>query len=438
MQQQDNITSLPVGEGPGVKAEETWGTPPLPLANYRVVDFGTAWAGPMAAQLLADLGAQVIKVESRARLDGLRLGRPIVGEDIAGGDRGLWPELQPVFHGINRNKLSVTLNLKTAEGLALVRQLLAGSDVALNNYSPGVLQRLGLDYPQLRRLRPDIILVSMPALGETGPLRDMLAYAPIIQALSGLMSVVGYDGDEPLVGELQAPWSDVVAAIHAALAAVAALRYRNLTGQGQFIEVAQLEATASLLGEAFLSCQMTGQVPRPQGNYDPAYAPHNNYPCAEPDRWVAIAVGSQEEWQAFCAALGRPPWTAEARFADLLTRLEHRQDLDTLVSRWTQQHTAQEITDLLQAHGVAAMPVMNIEDQFLDPHLQERQAYLDVEHPHVGAEWLYGMPWLLGETPGGIRAPAPLLGQHNGYVFQELLGLAADEVRRLEKVEVIY
>ena len=161
------------------------------MSRFRVVDFGTAWAGPMAAQLLADLGAEVIKVESRERMDGLRLGRPIVGDDIAGGDRGLWPELQPVFHGINRNKLSITLNLKTAQGLELVTELLARSDVAINNYSPGVLERLGLSYPELRRIRPDIILVSMPAMGKVGPLRDVLAYAPIIQALSGLMSVVG-------------------------------------------------------------------------------------------------------------------------------------------------------------------------------------------------------------------------------------------------------
>jgi benzylsuccinate CoA-transferase BbsF subunit len=414
----------------------------LPLSRYRIVDFGTAWAGPMATQLLADLGAEVIKVESRARLDGLRLGRPIVGDDIAGGDRGLWPELQPVFHGINRNKLSVTLNLKTAEGLELVRELLARSDVALNNYSPGVLQRLGLDYPELCKLHPDIILVSMPALGETGPLRDVLAYAPIIQALSGLMSVVGYAGDEQLVGELQAPWSDVVAAIHAALAMVAALRHRNNTGRGQFIEVAQLEATTSMLGEALLDYQMTGEVPRPRGNYDPAYAPHNNYPCRDSetgaDRWVAIAVGSAAEWQSFCAALGHPDWAAAARFANLTGRLEHIAELDVHVAEWTKQRTAQEVTDLLQAHGVAAMPVMNIEDQFLDPHLQERQAYLDVEHPHVGAEWLYGMPWLLGDTPGGIRAPAPLLGQHNEYVFQQLLGVPATEMRKLEERQVIY
>ena len=148
----------------------------LPLKNYRVMDLGTAWAGPMATQMLADMGAQVIKVESRERMDGLRLGRPIVGEDAAGGDRGLWPELQPVFHSLNRNKLGVTLNLKTTEGVSLAKELASGCDVVLDNYSPGVSQRLGLDYPALRQVRPDIICVSMPAMGDTGPLRDVLAY----------------------------------------------------------------------------------------------------------------------------------------------------------------------------------------------------------------------------------------------------------------------
>jgi benzylsuccinate CoA-transferase BbsF subunit len=409
-----------------------------PLSRYRVVDFGTAWAGPMAAQLLADVGAEVIKVESRARLDGLRLGRPIVGEDLAGGDRGLWPELQPVFHGINRNKLSVTLNLKTEEGVRLARELIARSDVVMNNYSPGVLERLGLGYAHLRQLRPDIILVSMPSVGETGPLRDILAYAPIIQALSGLMSLVGYHEDEPLVGELQAPWSDVVAALHAALAAVAALRHRNLTGAGQFIEVAQLEATTSMLGEAILEYQMTGQAARPQGNYDPDFAPHNNYPSAGEDKWVSIAVRTEEEWRAFCRALGNPPWTRDSRFADKSSRLQHLQELDQHIRSWTEQHSAQEITELLQQHGVAAMPVMNIEDQFADPHLQERQAYVDIEHPQVGVEWLYGMSWLLSGTPGSIRAPAPLLGQHNQYVFHQLLGLPAAELERLQATQVVY
>ncbi|MFB3098217.1 MAG: CaiB/BaiF CoA transferase family protein [Dehalococcoidia bacterium] len=410
----------------------------LPLANFRVVDFGTAWAGPMAAQLLGDLGAQVIKVESRARLDGLRLGRPIIGDNIAEGDRGLWPELQPVFHGINRNKLSITLNLKTDMGLDLAKQLIAGSDVVMNNYSPGVLERLDLDYPNLSRLRPDIILVSMPSVGETGPLRDILAYAPIIQALSGFMSLVGYGKDEPLVGELQAPWSDAVASLHAGLAAVAALKHRNRTGEGQFIEVAQLEATTSMLGEAILGYQMTGETPSPQGNRDEEFAPHSNYRCAGEDQWVAIAVGSEEEWQSFCQALDNPEWTRSPKFAHRADRLRHQEELDEEVSGWTSTRAAQEITALLQAHGVAAMPVMNIADQFSDPHLSERQFYVDIDHPHVGAEWISGMPWQLSDTPGQIRTPAPLLGQHNDYILGELLGLSAESLAALESQGVVY
>ena len=412
--------------------------PILPLSSYRIVDFGTAWAGPMAAQLLADLGAEVIKVETRTRLDGLRLGRPMVGEDLAGGDRGLWSELQPVFHGINRNKLGVTLNLKTEAGLDLVRQLIVQSDVVMNNYSPGVLERLGLHYPQLRQLCPDIILVSMPSVGESGPLKDILAYAPIIQALSGLMSLVGYSQDEPLVGELQAPWSDVVAAMHAALATVAALRHRSRTGEGQFIEVAQLEATTSMLGEGILEYQMAGRALKPRGNYDPDFAPHNNYPCAGDDQWVSIAVRTEEEWQSFCRALGNPDWTGDPRFADKKSRLLNSPELDRLLTAWTHQHTREEVTRLLQQHGVAAMPVMNIEDQFADPHWQERRAYVDIEHPHVGAEWLYGMPWLLSDTPGSVRTPAPLLGQHNEYVFCHLLGLSVGELERLQAAQVVY
>ncbi|MCH8195777.1 MAG: CoA transferase, partial [Chloroflexi bacterium] len=155
------------------------------LGRFRVLDFGTAWAAPMASQLLADMGAEVVKVESRVRLDGLRLGRPIVGDDVAGGDRGRWPELQPVFHGLNRNKLGITVNLKHADGVELIKRLAGQTDVVIHNYSPGVLERLGLDYDALRAVRPDIIVVGMPAAGETGPLSNVIAYAPIILALSG-------------------------------------------------------------------------------------------------------------------------------------------------------------------------------------------------------------------------------------------------------------
>ena len=404
------------------------------LAGYRVVDLGSAWAAPMAAHLLADMGAEVIKVESRAKMDGMRLGRPMVGEDAAGGDEGRWPELQPVFHGLNRNKQSVTLNLKEPEGIDLLRGLIARSDVVIDNFSPGVMGRLGLDYAALRRLRPDIVVVAMPAAGNSGPLRDVIAYAPIVLALSGLMSLVGYE-DGALVGELQSAWSDAVAGLHAAMAATAALRHRSRTGRGQYIEAAQLESTVSWLGEAVMDVTMNRRAPAPIGNIGVGLAPHGVYPCAGADRWISIAVGGEDEWRGLCAAarrLGSAPWTRDARFADSYRRLRQREALDAALRRWTVSFDAVELTGVLQAEGVAAFPVMNIEDQFLDPHFRERGAWVEMEHPMAGAEWLYGLAWHLSRTPGRIASPAPLLGQHNERVLGGLLGVPQEELRRLE------
>ena len=411
-----------------------------PLHNVRVVDLGSAWAGPMAGQLLADMGAQVIKVESRARMDGMRLGRPMVGEDISGGDRGLWPELQPVFHGLNRNKLSITMNLRADAGRATLRRLVSISDVVLANFSPGVLERLGMDYDALRTVKPDIIVAAMPAFGDTGPLRDMLAYAPIIQALSGMMSLVGYapEDGEPLVGELQAAWSDTVAALYTALSIAAALRHRNRTGCGQYVEAAHLEGTASMLGVPMLQHQMTGAIPTPPGNDDPDFAPHNNYPCAEADTWVAISVGADAEWDALVDVVGDKTLAHSPDFADHSARWNNRRALDKAISAWTRTRSAPEITALLQARGVAAMPVMNIADQFADPHLNARETYVEVEHPRVGAEMVYGVPWRFSDTPGGVHNPAPLLGQHNDYVLGQVLGIDESRLNRLAAEQVVY
>ena len=406
------------------------------MEGYRIVDFGTAWAGPMATQLLADFGAQVVKVESRARMDGLRLGRPIVGEDIAGGDRGLWPELQPAFHSLNRNKMGVTINIKQPEGIALIKDLVACSDVVLNNFSAGVMKRAGLAYHDLRAVRPDIIVVSMPAAGDEGPLSNALTYAPIIQALSGFASLVGYP-EEPLVGQVQSAWSDAIAALHAALATVAALRHRNLTGEGQHIEVSQLSATTALLGEPLMDWHMNGRTTEPQGNLSIEFAPHNNYLCAGDDRWVAIAVRTEQEWLAFCVTIGRPEWTRDPRFQDRESRVREHAELDSLVTEWTRQYSPREVTEILQDAGVAAMPLMNIADQFEDPYFHERQAFIETEHPHVGAEWLYGLPFLFSDIPAGIRRHAPLIGEHNQYVFGELLGVSQEELGRLEDTGVV-
>ena len=416
-----------------------------PLSNVRVVDLGSAWAGPMAGHLLADMGAEVIKVESRARMDGMRLGRPMVGDDMVGGDRGLWPELQPVFHGLNRNKLSVTLNLRTEMGRSILQRLASVSDVVLANFSPGVLERLGMDHASLSRVKPDIIVASMPAFGDTGPLRDMVAYAPIIQAMSGMMSLVGYPPEEgePLVGELQAAWSDTVAALCTALGVAAALRHRNRTGQGQYVEAAHLEGTAALLGVPMLEYQMTGEIPVPPGNDNPDFAPHNNYPCAGEDAWVAIAVRTDEEWRALAGVIERDSaersgLADDARFVDSSSRSRNRRDLDALVAEWTRKFTAQQVVDRLQGVRVAAMPVMNIADQFADPHLNSRETYVEIDHPHVGAEMVYGVPWRFSDTPGSVQAPAPLLGQHNEYVLQQLLGMDGERIGELVAQQVVY
>jgi crotonobetainyl-CoA:carnitine CoA-transferase CaiB-like acyl-CoA transferase len=408
------------------------------LAGYRILDFGTAFASPMAAHLLADMGAEVIKIESHTRLDGLRLGRPIVGEDIAGGDRGEWPEYQPVFHGLNRSKLGITVNIKHPEGVELLKRLVRISDVVMNNFSPGVMDRAGLGYDVLRAEKPDLIYVSLPAAGESGPLRDIVTYAPVIAALAGISGLVGYSGArEDFVGTLQVAFCDAVGALHAVVAILAALRHRQATGEGQAIEIAQWEAAVSMLGEGILDYVMNGRVLTPVGNAHPSMMPHDNYRCAGEDAWVAIAVRSEDEWRAFCQATGHPEWAEDRRFADVYQRRRHGADLDALITAWTSQRPPYEVMETLQAAGVAAMPVMNLEDQFRDPHLRAREIHVESEHPKVGLEFLHGIPWRLSDTPGRIRRPAPLLGEHNQYVFGDLLGLPGAEIQRLVETGAI-
>jgi benzylsuccinate CoA-transferase BbsF subunit len=414
-------------------------TPPDALGGYRILDFGTAFASPMAAHLLADMGAEVIKIESQTRLDGLRLGRPIVGEDIAGGDRGEWPEYQPVFHGLNRNKLGITVNIKHLEGVDLLKRLVRISDVVINNFSPGVMDRAGLGYDVLRAEKPDLIYVSLPAAGESGPLRDIVTYAPVIAALAGISGLVGYSAArQDFVGTLQVAFCDAVGALHAVVAILAALRHRQSTNEGQAIEIAQWEATVSMLGEGLLDYVMNGRVLGPIGNAHPSMVPHDNYRCAGDDAWVAIAVRSEDEWRTFCGAVGHPEWIDDPRFADAYRRRQHRSELDAMITSWTSQRAPYEVMETLQAAGVAAMPVMNLDDQFRDLHLREREIHLESEHPKVGLEFLHGIPWRLSDTPGRIRRPAPLLGEHNQYVFSDLLELPAVEIQRLMELGAIY
>jgi benzylsuccinate CoA-transferase BbsF subunit len=414
-----------------------------PLAGYRVVDFGSAWAGPQMAHILADLGAEVIKVESRTRIDYGRIGGAASSKDvvvktpeaIAAVDPDRL-ELNPVFHLLNRGKKGITVDFARPEGTELVRELVKRSDVVADNFTPGVLEKYGLGYNDLARVKPDIVVVSMCFAGHTGPLKGTRGYAPIITALSGFDSFVGYP-DETVPCGPRFAFGDHVAAMHGAVAALIALVHRNRTGEGQYIDISEWEATTSLLGEPLMEYLMNGRIPGPTGNRDTLLAPHGYYPCRE-GGWVSLALKTDDEWQALCKAMGNPSWCQDERFGDGFGRLTHSEELDRLLSQWTAGLTAGEITAALQKAGVAAAPFLTSRAQYHDPHLRHRGVFVEVTHPKVGKETFYGIPWKLSDTPGEVKASGPTLGQDNEYVFKEVLGLSDSEYDRLVAERIIY
>lgn len=415
-----------------------------PLEGYRVIDFGSAWAVPQMTHIAADMGAEVIKVESHKRVDygrvasmatvkGMSIKTP---DDIFTVDPDLL-EKSPVFHMMNRGKLGITVDITKPKGAELMRELIKMCDVVADNFSPGVLDRHGLGYESLAEIKPDIIVVSLCLAGHTGPRSSSRGYAPIITALAGTDSLVGYH-DDVTPCAMRFAYGDHVAALHGAFIMMAALIHRNQTGEGQYIDISQWEATTSLLGEPLMDYSMNGRIQRPRGNRDPVMAPHGFYSCKGEDQWVSIAVKTEEEWHGFCKALGNPTWTLDQRFADSFHRLQNQDDLDQLVSQWTRNYSAREVTEILQKSGVAAAPFMISKDQYHDPHFHERGIFVEVDHPISGTETFYGIPWKLSETPGRIRGSGPLLGQDNELVFKKLVGLSQGDYDRLVEEEVIF
>lgn len=400
-----------------------------PLHGYRVLDFGWVLAGAIPGMVLADMGAEVIKVETRQRLDYMRMGRPIIGTERD-------PEQHPMFHNVNRSKLSITLNTSRPEAVELARRLCSHCDVVIENFSPGVMDRLGLGYQALRRVKPDIIMVSISSNGQTGPLRDLRAYAPSIGALAGLDSTVGYDGERPL--GLKHAYADICGALHGVFSIVAALYSRRRTGRGRYIDLSMLRATVATMGVGLMEYAMTGRVLGPRGNFSPVMSPYGNYPCRGEDAWVSIAVRTEEEWQGLREAIGDPEWMGDPSFGSRFQRLNHRRELDRRLSIWTSGFSPQEVTQRLQAHGVAAVPVMDAEERLFDPHFRDRGLYQDVDHPALGSEPIFNLMWQLSRTPPAIRGHAPLLGQHNRQVFGGILGLPDHQIKRLEEDQVLW
>ncbi len=420
--------NAPAGNSPNAPA----GNAPVSegvLSGCRVLDFGWVLAGALPGMALADMGAEVIKVETRQRLDYMRLGRPIVGDQPD-------PEQNPMFHNVNRGKLSVTLNIGEPDAVALAKGLAARCDVVIENFSPGVMERLGLGYETLRSVKPDIIMASISSTGQEGPLRDLRAYAPSIGSLSGLDSTMGYEGGGPL--GLKHAFGDICGALHAVFAIVSALYRRNQTGAGQYIDVSMLRATVVTQGVGLMEHALTGRSLRPRGNYDPTMAPYGNYPCAGADSWVSIAVASPDEWQGLVDAMDNPQWAGDNRFRSQYRRQRHRRELDALLAQWTAQHDAAALTALLQRHGVAAAPVLSAAERLFHPHFMERGLYSDIDHPALGAEPIFNLMWGLSKTPSAVRRHAPLLGEHNRQVLCGTLGLAEAELAELAERRVVY
>lgn len=394
-----------------------------PLTGLRVIDLSWAWAGGTVGSVLADFGADVIKIESMSHLDPMRMGNPLLG-----GDSGL--EQSGLHHNVNRNKRSVAIDIKRPEGATLARKLAATSDLFLTNLSAGTLSARGLGYSVLSEDNPGLIYLSNTGVGQHGPLCEIRAYAPVITALSGVDSITGYP-DEPALG-LQHGIADPNAALHGVLAVLAALLERERSGLGQFIDLSQLESMVSLIGGHLVANQLDAGVDdAPVGNRDPLMAPHGIYPSAGDDRWIAIACTDDECWRLLRRTIGDPEWSRDSRFDSLPGRLAAQDELDRHLSECTGGLDRWMLAEQLQAAGVPAAPLLDTADRFSDEHLRARGAFVGVDHPVVGAEFVYGLPWKLSRTPGRVTTAAPLLGQHTREVLSELLALPSDEIDAL-------
>ncbi|HTZ13896.1 MAG TPA: CoA transferase [Mycobacterium sp.] len=378
-----------------------------PLEGVRVIELTKVWAGPYAGKLLAFLGAEVIKVESSGNPDEMRA---YGGTDI---------NHAPYFLSINAEVLSVELDLKSAADTDRLRDLIAHSDIVINNLRPGAMERLGLGYQQLTSIKPDIISVSIKMWGNDGPLGYQTGYAPCFAALAGIASLVGYPGGPPLGTSIRYGDSTVGAA--AAFAAVAALLHRDLTGEGQFVDLSAVETLSSMIGDCLLEQDLTGKQLLPEGNHHPDMSPHNCYPCSGGD-WISIAVAEDTQWRALCEVLDAGTLAGDARYVAMPGRLEHADALDRELARFTSRHDAGQLAQRLRSAGVPSSKSATSLDVIGDQMLWDRELYRFVSDHREGQRPIVAAPWRMSVAPAQIACGAPDLGEHNDYVLNEILG----------------
>lgn len=403
----------------------------LPLEGVLILDLAHVYAGPTCSRILSDLGADVIKIEGLRRPDLVR--NILIADNNIEGDffnRGSYFAIR------NAGKRSLTLNLDEAQGVATFKRLLPHADVVTESFTPRVMRNFGLDYESLRAIKPDIIMISLSGYGQTGPWSNFTAYGMGLEPASGISRLTGYADGPPLRTGIS--FTDPLTGIVGAGAVLTALHHRRRTGQGQYIDLSEQEAAMPLVGQAFMDWVMNRRLWERRGNRSDLAAPQGCYRCRGRDDWLVISIRNDEEWAAFCRAVGHPEWTEDDRFADVLGRHRHHDELDTLITEWTQSQDKYEAMHLLQRAGVIAAAVLNGKEVLFDPHIKARHLYDIIDLPGVGRR---PIPRATGAHFSRFEAKAkgyaPRLGEHNVEVLKELGGMTDEEIAELEQAGVI-
>ena len=390
--------------------------------GIKVADFSWVVAGPLATKCLADYGATVVKIESMEHPDLLRLSAPYK-DDKPGVNRSGY------FAYYQHNKLSFSLNLNHPRAREVALSLVSWSDIVVENFTPGTMERWGLGYEELTKVKPEIIMLRISNQGQTGPWSGVPSYGTLLTAMAGFSDIIGWPDRDPLM--LNLAWPDFIAAPMAFTALVAALEYRQRTGEGQCLDLSQLENSLLFLSPLALDYVVNGRENKRSGNSSPFAAPHGVFRCQGEDRWCAIAVCTDEEWGNLCKAMGDPPWTKEARFSTFSERKRNEEELNHLVEAWTINFTPEEVMSQLQGFGVSAGVVKSAADLYGDPQIKCRNALWTGNHEEMGEYTCLGQPSILSRTPAELQYSAPLLGQDTVYVCQELLGMSEEDLDHL-------
>jgi len=386
------------------------------LDGIKVLDFTWAAAGPLLTKYLSDHGAQVVKIESTRRLDALRISAPFK-DNIPGLERAIY------FSYLNTNKYSVTLDLMHPRKFEVINKLVAWADIVVENFSPGVMEKLGLGYEGLRKVKPDIIMVRSSGQGQDGPHARHPSYGWHLVGLAGFTNVTGWADRPP--NHTVVPYTDLISPPVGVAAVMAALDNRDQTGNGHCLDISQFEVgIAYFLAPDILDCAVNGREASRMGNSSPSAAPHGAFRCQGDDRWCAIAVSDDAEWRDFCEAIGSPPWCTDPKFVTVSDRKENEAELNGLVEAWTSMHTAEEAMTTLQAAGVAAGVVQSPEDLLNDPQLKVSGYFKVLDHQEMGPFSHPRPAFKLLGTPAELRAASPGLGEHNQFVCRDLLGMS--------------